>query len=315
MPITVKDFLPAIDILRKENIYVMPKTRAVTQEIRPIKIAILNLMPNKSETETQFIRLLSNTPLQINIELIRLDTHNSSANSVSHLDFFYRSFSSIKQQNFDGLIVTGAALSHVPFDEVDCWDELKEVFAWAEKHVTSTLYSCWAAHAALFFHYNIARKLLKNKISGVFTHQCCFSHSALTRGFDNNFLVPHSRFGHIDIELLEQNPNLLVLAKSPEVGAFLIKNNSGSQVYITGHPEYDAHSLRREYLRDLERGKNPSIPKNYFNEDNVFSEPSKTWSSHAFLLFSNWLNYHVYQTTPYDINLISQDIRTNNFAE
>jgi len=233
MPITVKDELPAIARLREENVFVMPKSRAKTQEIRPMRLAILNLMPNKVETEVQFIRLLANSPLQVNVELLRLDTHRSSSNSEEHLDTFYRYFSEVKDNNYDALLVTGAPLAHLEYDDVAYWDELKVIIDWAEQHVTSTLFSCWAAHAALYHRYNLKRDLKEDKLCGVFTHQCYFDHGALTRGFDDTFLVPHSRYGHIDINKINACDDIVVLAGSEKVGAYLMKNKSGSQVFIT----------------------------------------------------------------------------------
>ncbi|WP_105170469.1 homoserine O-succinyltransferase [Pseudoalteromonas sp. T1lg24] len=315
MPITVRDQLPAINTLRQENVFVMPQSRAQTQEIRPMRLAILNLMPNKVETEVQFIRLLANSPLQVNVELLRLDTHRSKNTSEQHLDMFYKYFSEVKNENYDAMIVTGAPLAHLEYSDVAYWQELKEIFDWAEQHVTSTLFSCWAAHAGLFHHYGLKRKLKAKKLCGVFKHLRYFEHAALTRGFDDEFLVPHSRYGHINEADIANHSQLEVIAGSPEVGAFLIKNKSGSQVYLTGHPEYDADTLKKEYLRDLEKDQNAPKPNNYFPNDDASAKPSKTWQSHAFLLFSNWLNYYVYQTTPYDINLVSQDVRTNNYAE
>ena len=315
MPITVRDQLPAINTLRQENVFVMPQSRAQTQEIRPMRLAILNLMPNKVETEVQFIRLLANSPLQVNVELLRLDTHRSKNTSEQHLDMFYKYFSEVKNENYDAMIVTGAPLAHLEYSDVAYWQELKEIFDWAEQHVTSTLFSCWAAHAGLFHHYGLKRKLKAKKLCGVFKHQRYFEYAALTRGFDDEFLVPHSRYGHINEADIANHSQLEVIAGSPEVGAFLIKNKSGSQVFLTGHPEYDADTLKKEYLRDLEKEQNAPKPNNYFPNDDASAKPSKTWQSHAFLLFSNWLNYYVYQTTPYDINLVSQDVRTNNYAE
>lgn len=315
MPITVRDQLPAINTLRQENVFVMPQSRAQTQEIRPMRLAILNLMPNKVETEVQFIRLLANSPLQVNVELLRLDTHRSKNTSEQHLDMFYKYFSEVKNENYDAMIVTGAPLAHLEYRDVAYWQELEEIFDWAEQHVTSTLFSCWAAHAGLFHHYGLKRKLKAKKLCGVFKHQRYFEHAALTRGFDDEFLVPHSRYGHINEADIANHSQLEVIAGSPEVGAFLIKNKSGSQVYLTGHPEYDADTLNKEYLRDREKDQNAPKPNNYFPNDDASAKPSKTWQSHAFLLFSNWLNYYVYQTTPYDINLVSQDVRTNNYAE
>ena len=315
MPITVKDELPAIATLRHENVFVMPRSRARTQEIRPMRLAILNLMPNKVETEVQFIRLLANTPLQVNVDLLRLDTHRSSENSEQHLDMFYRYFSDVKDENYDAMIITGAPLAHLEYDDVIYWQELKELFDWAENHVTSTLFSCWAAHAGLYHHYGLKRELRDDKLCGVFKHRCLFEHGALTRGFDDEFLVPHSRYGHIELAKIQNTPELAVLAGSEKVGAYLIKNQSGSQVFLTGHPEYDADTLQKEYLRDLDKSPDAPKPEGYFPNNDAKQKPSKTWQSHAFLLFSNWLNYYVYQTTPYDINLVSQDVRTNNYAE
>ena len=253
--------------------------------------------------------------MQVNVELLRLDTHRSSSNSEEHLDTFYRYFSEVKDNNYDALIITGAPLAHLEYDDVAYWDELKVIIDWAEQHVTSTLFSCWAAHAALYHRYNLKRDLKDEKLCGVFTHQCYFDHGALTRGFDDTFLVPHSRYGHIDINKINACDELVVLAGSERVGAYLLKNKSGSQVFITGHPEYDADSLKAEYDRDCKKSPNAPKPENYFPDDDATKQPSKTWQSHAFLLFSNWLNYYVYQTTPYDINLVSQDVRTNNYAE
>lgn len=315
MPITVRDQLPAINTLRQENVFVMPESRAKTQEIRPMRLAILNLMPNKVETEVQFIRLLANSPLQVNVELLRLDTHRSKNTSEQHLDMFYKYFSEVKNENYDAMIVTGAPLAHLEYSDVGYWQELQEIFDWAEHHVTSTLFSCWAAHASLYHHYGLKRTLKAKKLCGVFKHLRYFEHAALTRGFDDEFLVPHSRYGHINEADIANHSQLEVIAGSPEVGAFLIKNKSGSQVFLTGHPEYDADTLQKEYLRDLEGDDNAPKPENYFPNDDACAKPSKTWQSHAFLLFSNWLNYYVYQTTPYDINLVSQDVRTNNYAE
>ena len=296
MPITVKDELPEIVQLRQENVFVMPKSRAKSQEIRPMRLAILNLMPNKVETEVQFIRLLANSPLQVNVDLLRLDTHRSSANSEQHLDMFYRYFSDVKDQNYDALIVTGAPLAHLEYEDVTYWDELKGFFDWAENHVTSTLFSCWAAHAGLFHHHGLKRDLKKKKLCGVFKHRCYFEHAALTRGFDDEFVVPHSRYGHIDVNKINNNDALITLAGSEKVGAYLIKNQSGSQVYLTGHPEYDADTLLKEYIRDLEKGPDAEMPEGYFPDNNADKTPSKTWQSHAFLLFSNWLTYYVYHT-------------------
>jgi homoserine O-succinyltransferase len=315
MPITVQDQLPAIAALRNENVFVMPQSRAKTQEIRPMRLAILNLMPNKVETEVQFIRLLANSPLQVNVDLLRLDTHRSKNTSEQHLDTFYRYFSEIKDDNYDALIITGAPLAHLEYEDVGYWQELEVILNWAESHVTSTLFSCWAAHASLFHHYGLKRELKKNKLCGVFKHQCFSEHGALTRGFDDDFLVPHSRYGNISLAQIATVPELEVLAGSDKVGAYLVKNQSGSQVFITGHPEYEADTLAGEYARDVAKGADAAIPENYFRNDEPKNEPSKTWQSHAFLLFSNWLNYYVYQTTPYDIKLISQDVRTNNYAE
>lgn len=315
MPITVKDALPAISQLRQENVFVIPQSRATTQEIRPMRLAILNLMPNKVETEVQFMRLLANTPLQINVDLLRLDTHRSSANSEQHLNMFYRYFSEVKHTNYDALIITGAPLAHLSFEQVGYWQELQMLLDWAQQHVTSTLFSCWAAHAGLFYHYGLKRQLKKEKLCGVFAHQCYFPHSALTRGFDDNFLVPHSRYGQVDLDTIANHPDLEVLAGSPQVGAYLLKNTSGSMVFLTGHPEYDADTLKKEYQRDISNGLDVEIPEQYFPHDNPANEPLKTWQSHAFLLFSNWLNYYVYQTTPYDIDQVSQAVRTNNYAE
>jgi homoserine O-succinyltransferase len=315
MPITVRDQLPAINTLRQENVFVMPHSRADSQAIRPMRLAILNLMPNKVETEVQFIRLLANSPLQVNIDLLRLDTHRSNSASEQHLNMFYKYFSEVSDDNYDALIVTGAPLAHLEYSDVIYWQELQHIFDWAEQHVTSTLFSCWAAHAALFHYYGLKRTIKTNKLCGVFKHQRYFEHAALTRGFDDEFLVPHSRYGHIAESEINNHPQLEAIAGSDKVGAFLTKNLTGSQVFLTGHPEYDANTLHNEYVRDCDNQNNAVKPQNYFPNDDINKQPRKTWQSHAFLLFSNWLNYYVYQTTPYDINLVSQDVRTNNYAE
>ncbi|NVK25701.1 MAG: homoserine O-succinyltransferase [Gammaproteobacteria bacterium] len=313
MPIRVPDKLPAIDTLRQENIYVMPAHRADTQDIRPMQVAVLNLMPDKITTEIQLIRLLSNMSLQVDVELVRLE-HQAKNTSEDHLDNFYRYFSDIKHKNYDGLIVTGAPLGLKKYEDVTYWEQLKEVFDWADKHVTSTLFLCWAAYSAIYHHYGIRHHVREDKLSGVYLHEKWQAKLPIIRGFDDEFFVPHSRYGYVPLDKLEQEPDIICVSGSDEVGAFLMQNQSGTRVFITGHPEYDRLTLHDEYKRDLDAGLNPDLPVNYYPQDNYQRAPKKRWQAHGYLLFSNWLNYYVYQKTPYDLSQVSNNIRTENFA-
>lgn len=314
MPIKIPDQLPALSILDKENIFVMSEKRAASQEIRPMEVAILNLMPNKIETEVQILRMLSNTPLQINIEFVRIHANESKHTPQEHLDNFYRLFDDIKHKQYDGLIITGAPLALLDYQQVTFWDKICELFDWAEKNVTSTMFSCWAAHAALYHHYGINRHLREEKLSGVFQHKPVDPHEPLTRGFENLFNVPHSRFGYITKEDYLSVPGLKVIAESDKAGVYLAATENKQQVYLTGHPEYDSTTLHEEYHRDLaaaasrEAGANANtgdtvaMPENYYQDNQVHDDPANTWRSHGSLLFTNWLNYYVYQITPYQLD-------------
>ncbi|MDO6428130.1 homoserine O-succinyltransferase [Thalassotalea sp. 1_MG-2023] len=302
MPIKIPDQLPALQVLDNENIFVMSEHRAINQEIRPMEVAILNLMPNKIETEVQICRMLSNTPLQINIEFVRINTAESKHTPQEHLDNFYRLFDDIKHKQYDGLIVTGAPLALLEYEKVTFWDKICEVFDWAERNVTSTMFSCWAAHAALYHHYGLNRHLRPKKLSGVYLHSPLDAKEDLTRGFEDYFNVPHSRYGYIDKADYLSVPNLTVVAESPTAGVYLAVSKNKQQVYLTGHPEYDATTLDDEYHRDLTTSENAIMPENYYPENDVKQKPMCNWKSHGSLLFTNWLNYYVYQITPYQLD-------------
>lgn len=308
MPIRVPDELPAVSLLRKEQVFVMTSTRAHRQEIRPLKILLLNLMPKKIETENQFLRLLSNSPLQLDIQLLRIDNRTPRNTPKEHLDAFYRHFNEIRRENYDGLIVTGAPLGQVAFEHVAYWSEFCDLVHWAQQHVTSTLFMCWAAQAALNILYAIPKQTLSNKISGVYSHQILSPHALLTRGFDDTFLAPHSRYAAFDPEILAINSQLELLAISPTVGAYLMASKDKRQVFVTGHPEYDATTLALEYLRDKKSGLQPMLPENYFPQDDYRQTPTASWRSHGNLLFSNWLNYYVYQITPFDLSYMNPSL-------
>ena len=302
MPIKIPDQLPALDILGDENIFVMSEHRAINQDIRPMKVAILNLMPNKIETEVQILRMLSNTPLQVNIDLIRIHNEASKNTPKEHLENFYRLFDDVKDEQYDGLIITGAPLALLDYSQVTFWHKICEVFDWAEKNVTSTMFSCWAAHAALYYHYGINRHLRTKKLSGIFEHFPTDNKEQLTRGFDESFNVPHSRYGYIDKVDYLSVPNIKVLAESKQAGVYLAASKNKQQVYLTGHPEYDTTTLHDEYLRDLTALTcEAKMPKNYFPEGNPNIPAKNSWRSHGSLLFTNWLNYYVYQITPYQL--------------
>jgi len=304
MPIKVTDKLPATKQLRNENIFVMSETKAMHQDIRPLKIAIVNLMPTKITTETQLLRLLSNTPLQVEPDLIAMKSHESKNTSYEHLSSFYKSFDDIKGNKYDGMIITGAPVENLDFEEVDYWEELKEIMEWSTTHVTSTLHICWAAQAGLYYHYGIPKYSLKEKCSGVFLHKVNRKTAKLVRGFDSQFYAPHSRYTEVRAEDIKQIKELEILADSEEAGVYIVFSKGGRRIFVTGHSEYDANTLADEYNRDLQKGINPKIPKNYFPDDNPKKTPIVRWKSHASLLFSNWLNYFVYQITPYDIDSI-----------
>ena len=301
MPIRIPNDLPAVKTLNDENIFVMTETRAITQDIRPLKILLLNLMPKKIETETQLSRLLGNSPLQVELELIHTKSHKSKNTPAEHLFAFYKTFDDVKDQTFDGMIITGAPVENMPFEEVNYWEELCEIMEWSKTHVQSTFHICWGAQAGLYYHFGIDKKPLDKKMFGVFKHKADYKKSILLRGFDDEFMVPHSRHTTVDIEDIKKIPEIKILASSEEAGVYAMATAEGRQIFITGHSEYDANTLANEYFRDLNEGKPIEIPKNYFPDDNPENEPIVTWRSHANLLYSNWLNYFVYQTTPYDI--------------
>ena len=301
MPVRVPVSLPAVETLREENIFVIDEQRASSQDIRPLRIAILNLMPLKVMTETDLLRLISNTPLQIELDFIDTDSHVSKNTPREHIETFYNKFEEVKHKNYDGLIITGAPVEKVDFEEVDYWDELTEIFEWAKKHVTSTLYICWAALAGLYHHYGIPKYVLERKISGVFKHYIDDELNPIFRGFDDVFYVPHSRFSEVRREDIDKVPALKIIAESNESGIYMVMARGGREFFITGHSEYSPYTLDFEYHRDLEKGMNPDIPQNYYEDNNPENPPIVRWRSHANLLFTNWLNYFVYQETPYDI--------------
>ncbi|WP_277668958.1 homoserine O-succinyltransferase [Caproiciproducens galactitolivorans] len=306
MPIKIQENLPAIEVLESENIFVMTHQRAITQDIRPLKIVILNLMPTKIETETQLLRLLSNSPLQVDVELLQMATHISKNTSSSHLNTFYKTFDDIKEEKFDGMIITGAPVENMPFEKVDYWDELCKIMAWSRKNVYSTLHICWGAQAALYYHFGITKYQLPQKLSGVFRHHVLDYRHPLIRGFDDNFYAPHSRNTEVHAEDINKCGDLVILTASDEAGVHIVAKKNGRQFFITGHLEYDYDTLAKEYFRDLKKGMNPSIPLHYFPNDDITKEPPFVWRSHAHLLFANWLNYFVYQNTPYNIKEISE---------
>lgn len=301
MPIKIQNDLPAIKILESENIFVMQEDRATTQDIRPLKIVIVNLMPTKVETETQLMRLLGNSPLQVEVELMQMQSHKSKNTSEEHLTKFYKTFDEVRHEKFDGMIITGAPVEQMPFEEVDYWEELCEVFEWAKKNVYSTMFICWGAQAGLYYRYGIEKYELPKKLFGIYNHMILNPKHPLMRGFDDFFLVPHSRYTGIRPGDVEAVPELEILATSRKAGAAIICSKNGREFYLLGHCEYDYDTLAREYYRDVEKGLNIRMPYNYFPENNVNRKPVMTWRSHGSLLYANWLNYYLYQQTPYDL--------------
>ncbi len=304
MPIKIPDNLPAVKTLESENIFVMTERRAITQDIRPLKILILNLMPKKIETETQFARLLGNSPLQVEMELIHTKSHKATHVAEDHLLAFYKTFDDIKEQNFDGMVITGAPVEHLAFEDVAYWQELCEIMEWSKTHVHSTLHVCWGAQAGFYYHYGIQKVGVPSKMFGVFPHTVEYKNSILFRGFDDVFMVPQSRHTTVERADIEKVKELKILASSAETGVYAVTTKNGRQIFITGHSEYDADTLKTEYLRDLSQGKPITVPVNYFPNDDPTKPPIVSWRGHAHLLFSNWLNYFVYQSTPYDIKKV-----------
>lgn len=308
MPIRIPNDLPAAGTLLQENIFVMSQNRAITQDIRPLEIVLLNLMPTKIATETQLSRLLGNTPLQVNLELMHTSSHYSKNVSQEHLLSFYKSFDELKDRKFDGMVITGAPVEQMDFEDVDYWDELCTIMEWSKTHVHSTFHICWGAQAGLYYHYGIRKQELPHKLFGVYPHQVEYKRSILLRGFDDCFWAPHSRHTTVSRGDIEAIPELKILASSEEAGVYAVMNKGGRQIFITGHSEYDPLTLKSEYLRDKSQGLPIQVPENYFPGDDDTKEPIVRWRGHANLLFSNWLNYFVYQTTPYDIMTIGSEV-------
>ena len=306
MPLNLPDKLPAIDILKEENIFVIDNSRASTQDIRPLKIVILNLMPIKITTETDLIRLLSNSPLQIEVSFMKLKSHTSKNTPIEHMKAFYRDFECMRNEKFDGMIITGAPVEHLEFEDVNYWDEIQDIFNWTRTHVTSTLYICWAAQAGLYHHYGIPKYPLDKKMFGIFEHHICEGMSKLPifRGFDDVFFVPHSRHTEVRRADIEKHPELTIISESDDSGVHIVMARGGREFYVTGHSEYSPYTLDTEYRRDLGKGLPIDMPKNYYRDNDLEKGPLVRWRSTANLLFSNWLNYYVYQETPYDINEI-----------
>ena len=307
MPIKIPDSLPAAQTLHDENIFVITERRAVTQDIRALKLVIVNLMPTKITTETQLARLLGNTPLQVDMDLLMMRSHKSKNTSEEHMLAFYKTFDQIKDRRYDGMVITGAPVENLPFEEVEYWDELCEIMEWSKTHVTSTFHICWGAQAGLYYHYGIKKYPLEKKLFGVFRHHLDYKQSILFRGFDDEFFVPHSRHTCTHREDIENCPHLKILASSDEAGVYAMIADHGRQIFITGHSEYDRDTLKSEYLRDKNAGLPIEVPVNYFPDDDDSREPIVKWRSGANLLYSNWLNYFVYQSTPYDITTVGTE--------
>lgn len=304
MPIKIPNDLPAVQTLADENIFVMTETRAITQDIRPLRILLLNLMPKKIETETQLSRILGNTPLQIELTLIRTKTHISQNTARDHLLAFYKTFDDIKAERFDGMIITGAPVELLEYEDVDYWDELCEIMEWSKSHVHSTLHICWGAQAGLYYHYGIKKRLMDKKLFGVYPHKADYAKSMLLRGFDDVFYAPHSRYTYVDRADIEAVPELKVLASSEKAGVHIVSRNGGRQFFIMGHAEYDPLTLDAEYRRDVNAGLDTAVPENYYPDDDPSKPPIVNWRSHGSLLYTNWLNYFVYQSTPYDLETL-----------
>lgn len=301
MPIKVQSNLPAIKVLESENIFVMPNEVALRQDIRPLKILILNLMPTKIETETQLLRLLGNSPLQVDIELLQMASHTSKNTSPHHLTTFYKTFQQVKNESFDGMIITGAPVEQLEFEDVDYWDELCDIMEWSKHNVYSTFHICWGAQAGLYFYYGIKKHQLPEKLSGIYSHKILNPHHPLMRGFDDTFCIPHSRYTGVKEEDIRKHYGLEILSVSDKAGVAVVSSKTGRQFFVMGHAEYDRETLANEYFRDKNKGVNPKIPYNYFPDDDASKTPPMVWRSNATLLYTNWLNYFVYQATPYDL--------------
>lgn len=304
MPVNINDALPAKALLEAENVFVMGESRAVTQDIRPLKILILNLMPLKIVAETQLLRVLSNSPLQVEIELMMTNSHLHRNTSQEHLLTFYHTFEEVESLYFDGMIITGAPIELIDFAEVNYWEELCRIMEWSKKHVTSTLHICWGAQAGLYYHFGLKKYELPKKMFGVFRHEVLLPKEPLLRGFDDSFFAPHSRYTEVREDDVMKHPGLLLLSRSPEAGAYLIMSEDRRQVFVTGHPEYDPNTLGEEYWRDINKGLEIAVPEHYYPDNNPEASPLVTWRGHAHLLYSNWLNYYVYQSTPYTLGEI-----------
>ena len=302
MPIKIQSDLPAKAELEEENIFVMDENRAISQNIRPLEIIVLNLMPIKQDTELQLLRGLSNTPLQIDVTFLQMSSHVSKNTSASHIKKFYQTFEEIKNNNYDGMIITGAPVEKLEFEEVNYWDELITVMEWSKKHVTSTIHICWGAQAGLYYHYGIKKESLPKKLSGVYKHRVMNRTEPLVRGFDDVFMAPHSRYTQASRQQILDNPRLKVLADSDEAGIYIVLGDGGKEIFVMGHPEYDRLTLDQEYKRDIDKGIEPDLPVNYYPDDDCNRKPLLSWRSHANNLYTNWLNYYVYQITPYDLN-------------
>ena len=307
MPIQIPNDLPATEVLQSENIFVMPENRASTQDIRPLEIVLLNLMPTKVTTETQLSRMLGNTPLQVKLELMHMSTHKSKNTSADHLLNFYKSFDELKHRKFDGMVITGAPVELMEFEEVDYWPELCRIMEWSKTNVHSTFHICWGAQAGLYYHYGVKKHTMPQKLFGVYKHKADYKRSILLRGFDDEFWVPHSRHTTLDRCDVEKIPGMKILASSEAAGVYAMSNKEGRQIFVTGHSEYDADTLLKEYIRDKNLGLPIDVPENYFPNNDDTQEPIVRWRGHGNLLFSNWLNYFVYQTTPYDIMTIGKN--------
>ena len=302
MPIKIQSDLPAKAELEEENIFVMDENRAISQNIRPLEIIVLNLMPIKQDTELQLLRGLSNTPLQIDVTFLQMSSHVSKNTSASHIKKFYQTFEEVKNNNYDGMIITGAPVEKLDFEEVNYWDELTTVMEWSKKHVTSTIHICWGAQAGLYYHYGIKKELLPKKLSGVYKHRVMNRKEPLVRGFDDVFMAPHSRYTQASRQQILDNPRLKVLADSDEAGIYIVLGDGGKEIFVMGHPEYDRLTLDQEYKPDIDKGIEPDLPVNYYPDDDCNRKPLLSWRSHANNLYTNWLNYYVYQITPYDLN-------------